>query len=506
MKVLVVALFAAVSTLFAHQEEAGSPRALAEVTFLQLNDVYSTVPVNTPGDPAGAGGLARVATVKQRLAEAGRRPFMVLAGDFLSPSVASSVFKGEQMVAALNAAGLDLATLGNHEFDFGDDVLIERMKEARWQWVVSNVIDRRTGRPIGGAAPYAVRKFGGLTVGFVGLCLTTGEISRNKLTHTRLVDPLAAAARYVPILKSRGAQVIVAVTHLAFADDRRLIERFPQIDLVIGGHEHYPITATEGRALISKAGSDARWLARIDIARRSTGLVERFYELMPITSEIPDEPGTAAVVSSFETRLGVELDAVIGETAVSLDAASVRLRSSEQPIGNLFADAIREDVGADIGLTNAGSIRGDRVYPAGPIARRTLIAMHPFGSVVCKVEVTGAQLLQALNSGVSKLPTAAGQFPQVSGITLTVNVSAAPGNRVRDVKVNGSPLDLKKRYTVALPDFVLKGGDGYSVFEGLPVLVDPESGDLLVTALARHIVSTPGPLSPRVENRITLVR
>ena len=103
----------------------------------------------------GLGGLARVATEKQRLAAEGHRPFLVIAGDFLSPSVASSVFKGEQMIAALNAAGLDLATLGNHEFDFGDDLLIQRMREATFTWVVSNVVDTRTGKPIGNAVPYS---------------------------------------------------------------------------------------------------------------------------------------------------------------------------------------------------------------------------------------------------------------------------------------------------------------------------------------------------------------
>jgi len=149
--------------VLAQQEEPSSPRAAAPLTILQINDVYSTVPVD------GAGGLARVATVKQRLAAAGRTPFMILAGDFLSPSVASSVFKGEQMVAALNAAGLDLATLGNHEFDFGVDVLLARMAQSRFQYVVSNIVDTTTGRPIGGAAPYLIRDFGPLKVGFIGL-------------------------------------------------------------------------------------------------------------------------------------------------------------------------------------------------------------------------------------------------------------------------------------------------------------------------------------------------
>src|SRR5205823_8381764 len=161
------------------QEEPGAPRAHAPVTFLQINDVYSTVPID------GFGGLAKVATVKQQLAAAGRTPFLVMAGDFLSPSVASTVFKGEQMVAALNAAGLDLATLGNHEFDFGDDVLIERMKEATFQWVVSNVIDTKTNKPIGGAAPYVIKTFGTLKVGFIGLCLNTSEVSLTKIVHAK---------------------------------------------------------------------------------------------------------------------------------------------------------------------------------------------------------------------------------------------------------------------------------------------------------------------------------
>src|SRR4029078_10937697 len=107
-------------------------RARAPLTLLQINDVYNTAPID------GLGGLARVATIKRQLAADGRSPFLVLGGDFLSPSVASSVFRGAQMIAALNAAGLDLATLGNHEFDFGDDVVNERMEEGRWQWGVGH--------------------------------------------------------------------------------------------------------------------------------------------------------------------------------------------------------------------------------------------------------------------------------------------------------------------------------------------------------------------------------
>lgn len=486
-------------TVVAQQEEPGSPRARAPLTLLQINDVYSTVPQD------GIGGLARVATMKKQIAVAGRTPFLVLAGDFLSPSVASSVFKGEQMIAALNAAGLDLATLGNHEFDFGDDLLIQRMHEGKWLWVVSNVIDTKTGRPIGGAVPYAIRPFGRLKVGFIGLCLTSSEISPDKLTHTRLQDPFAAAARYLPELKRRGANVIVAVTHLAFADDRRLLERFPEIDLIIGGHEHYPITTTERRTLISKAGSDARWVARIDVDRRPGGYVERFFDLVPITNAFADDPTTAAVVNDFEARLGTALDATIGSTTVPLDAESIHLRSAETNLGDLVADAVRAEAQTDVALINGGSIRGDRVYPAGPITRRTVVAIHPFGNVICKLAVSGRLLLEALTSGVSKLPTAAGQFPQVSGVTMTVDANAPAATRVRDVRVNGAPLDPAKTYTLAIPDFVLKGGDNYTMFAGQRVLVGPEAGDLLVTALEKYIAAH-GQIAPQVDGRIKVLR
>jgi 2',3'-cyclic-nucleotide 2'-phosphodiesterase (5'-nucleotidase family) len=486
-----------VQTALAQQEEPSSPRARAPVTFLQINDVYSTLPID------GIGGLARVATVKQTLAAAGRTPFLVLAGDFLSPSVASSVFKGAQMIAALNAAGLDMATLGNHEFDFGDDLLITRMHEAKWQWVVSNVVDTVTAKPIADAAPYIVRTFGEVKVGFIGLCLNTSEITSDKLTHTRLVDPLEAAARYLPLLKQQGAMVIVAVTHLAFATDRALVERFPEIDLVIGGHEHYLITSSENRTLISKAGTDARWVARIDVNRLPGGTLERFYELLPITSAIADEPRTAEVVASYETRLGTELERVVGSSRVPLDAESVHLRSSETNLGDLVADAIRADAGTDIALVNSGSIRGSRVYPAGPITRRLLVAIHPFGNVICKVAVPGRVVLEALNSGVSKLPGNAGQFPQVSGLTMVVDRNRPAGDRVQDVRVNGAPLDLNKTYTVAIPDFILKGGDSYTMFANQRVLVSPEAGNLIVGALERYVAAT-REIATQIDGRITI--
>jgi 5'-nucleotidase / UDP-sugar diphosphatase len=407
------------------------------------------------------------------------------------------------MIAALNAAGLDLATLGNHEFDFGDDLLIQRMREARWQWVVSNVVDTNTGKPIGNAAPYVVKAFGALKVGFIGLCLNTAEITSDKLKHTRIVDPLVAAGQYLPMLKREGATVIVAVTHLAFATDRALVEKFPQIDLIIGGHEHYLITTAENRSLISKAGSDAKYVARIDVNRRPDGTVDRFYELIPVTSALPDDPRTADVIASYEKRLGAELETVVGASRVPLDAESLRLRASETNLGDFITDAIRADAGTQIAILNAGSIRGNRVYPAGPLTRRTLVEMEPFDNVICTLAVPGRVVLEALNSGVSKLPAAAGQFPQVSGLTMAVDRRAPAGDRVRDVRVNGEPLVPDQTYTIAMPDFMLKGGDGYTMFAGQRVLVGPEAGSLVSAALEKYVVAR-REIAPQIDGRIAL--
>jgi 5'-nucleotidase len=481
------------------RDDPGSPRATAPVTILQINDVYSTVPVDE------AGGLARVAALKRQLAASGRQPFLVIAGDFLSSSVASTIFKGEQMVAALNAAGLDLATLGNHEFDFGVDLLLQRMKESRWQWVISNVIDRSTNRPLGNAAPYVVRTFGGLKVGFIGLCLASGGIRSDTLERIRLVDPLEAAATYLPALRKEQVDVTVALTHLTFAEDRALADRFPEIDLIIGGHEHFPIAAVENRTFISKAGSDARFVARIDLLRRPKGAVERFYELVPITAAIEDDPKTAEVVNAYQAKLGTELKAVIGSSRVPLDGATARLRASETNLGNLVADAMRTRVGADAAVINSGGIRGDRVHEPGPITRFEIVELHPFGNVVCTVVITGKVLLEALNHAVSRLPDAAGQFPQVSGIRMEVDVSQPAGNRVRAVTVQGQRLDPGGTYTVAIPDFMLLGGDGYKMFAGQKVVVGPESGPLMTVALEEYVAAQ-RELAPTVEGRIVIDR
>jgi 2',3'-cyclic-nucleotide 2'-phosphodiesterase (5'-nucleotidase family) len=225
--------------------------------------------------------------------------------------------------------------------------------------------------------------------------------------------------------------------------------------------------------------------------------------LIPVNLAIPDDPRTAEVVTSFSSRLPNELNRDVGATRAALDGIAQHLRASETNLGNLVADALRERTAANLSIVNAGGIRGDRLHPPGSISRRDLIEWHPFGNIVCVVSVPGRVLLEALNAGVSKLPAAAGQFPQVSGLVMNVDPSRPAGSRVRGVRVNGEPLDLEKIYTVAVPDFVLRGGDGYTMFAGHPVLVTPEAGDSMEVTMEKYLAAR-GPVNPVVEGRIRI--
>ncbi len=373
------------------------PRQKSALTILQINDVYTAAPL----EGGKVGGLARVAALKQQLAASGKPVLLLLSGDFLSPSVASTVFKGRQMVEALNTAGLDIATLGNHEFDFGPDILRERMKESRWQWVVSNITDDATGQPLGGAATHLVRNYGGLKVGFIGVCLTGDEISSDKRQGITMTDPFEAVRKFIPIVKQEGAQAIVVITHLEFADDRKMAEMFPEIDVIIGGHEHVPITTFVNQTLITKAGADSRYAARIDLTPiAGNARVERHYELVPIVEGMREDDATRKVTAEFEGKLGKELQVVIGSATTPLDAVAEHVRSAETSVGNLFADAVREALRADVAIINGGSIRSNRVFPPGKLTRGDVLALHPFGGVAVMAEISGRTFLAALNHGV----------------------------------------------------------------------------------------------------------
>lgn len=489
-------LFAAlvVALLLAVSPTAAQP---ARLTILHFNDDYQLTPVD--GDKLG--GFARLAAlVKQHRAQQGPT-LLLLAGDLISPSVESSVFKGAQLIDGLNMMGADAATFGNHEFDYGPDELVRRVAESRFPWVASNTFV--TGqRPFPGARHFLILDAGGVNVGVIGL-ITEETATSSSPGATIFGNPVAVARALVPILRRNGAQAIIALTHLRVADDQELLRQVPEIDLVIGGHEHDPLTATVGGRLIAKAGSDARWLGvtrlTLDDSRRAT------HELITIDEKIPSDPAMAALVKRYTDQLSKELEVVIGETAVPLDARNSAVRAQESALGNYIADVMRAATQSELAITNGGGIRTNALFPAGRIARKDVFSWLPFGNVVVKVAVTGAAVRAALENGVSQVEAGGGRFPQVSGLRFTFNPTRPAGSRVTEVQVGSQPISDTATYSVATNDFMLRGGDGYSMLTAGQVLISPAGGPLMVTAVI-DAIQRARTISPRVDGRITIVR
>ncbi len=473
--------------------------ATNRITLLQLNDVYQLSPV----DKGKNAGLARVATLrKQILAEAPDALFL-LAGDTISPSVASTIFRGQQMIAAWNALGLDYACLGNHEFDFGNDVLLERMKESKFTWLGSNVIDRKTNKPFNGMPPFVIRDIGGVKVGLFGLLTTDTQTSSKPGANLRFVDPLLAARALTKQMRARGAQIIIAITHLTMSKDKELAAT-GLVDVIIGGHEHERLESLAGRTPIFKWGQDGRVLGRIDlhVNARTGRLVSIDWAGIPVTDATPDDPAVAAVVAEYESKVSAELDKPVGRTAVELDARTLSNRNKETNLGNFITDAFRQAAGADVALMNGGSVRVDKIFAAGELSKRDTLAILPFENPVVKIAVTGAVLRAALENGVSQVveESESGRFPQISGVQFDFDGRKPAGSRVVKVAVNGQPLDEKKSYTLALTTYLANGGDGYTMFKGAKLLIDPPSAQIDSTVLANAITAA-GEIAPKVEGR-----
>ncbi len=469
------------------------------LTILQINDVYEITPVEN----GRRGGLARVATMRDRIAGESPYTIFVLPGDFLAPSTMSSTFQGRQMVAALNAIGLDLATFGNHEFDFGADVTRERMRESRFTWVSANVLDPTTGLPFGGAAPFVLRKFGGARVAFFGLVTPQTRTLSRGAAGLPFLDPVQAAKDVVERARRARADVIVALTHQDMADDERLAAAVPEIDLILGGHEHMPLDARVGRTLILKTGADAVSLGRIDMTittGRNIRRVESKWELIPITDEIPEKAEVAAIVTRYQNSMAAQLDVIVGATSVPLDTRNNLVRTQESAVGDLIADLMRTAMGADAALINGGGIRGNAALPAGPLRRRDVLSVLPFANKVVKLEVAGEVLRAALEHGVSQVERSAGCFPQVSGVRYVFDPERPAGSRLVTVSVGGQPLDPRAKYTLATLDFLLGGGDGYTMLQGGKTLVAAETGPLDSDLLIERLRA--GPIAPILDGRV----
>ena len=470
-----------------------------KVTLLQVNDVYQFAPV----DQGTRGGLGRLLTLKKSIQQENPNTLFLMAGDTISPSVESITYKGAQMIEAWNAIGLDYATFGNHEFDFGPDVLKQRMQESQFGWIAANVIDTRLNQPFGDAKRYVVREFGGVKVGIFGLVLPETKTTSRPGDNVEFRNPCETAKAIVDELHGQGVKVVVALTHLSMREDKE-VARCAGVNLIVGGHEHTLLESHAGNAPIFKMTADARELGRIDLnISSSTGELESIdWKVIPVDGTTPEAPEFSVVYKKY-AQLLAELAKPVGKTSVALDARSAENRTRETNVGNFIADAFRRSTAADVGFLNGGSVRADSIIGPGTLTMRDLLSILPFKNKLIEIEVTGATLRAALEHGVSRSAEDAepGRFPQVSGVQFTFDASRPAGSRIVEARVNGLPLADAKKYSLTTNTFMaLDGGDGYTMFKGATVLTPPDKVPLDIDALKKAVGTRP--IAPKVEGRI----
>ncbi len=474
------------------------PEPLNPVRFLLINDVYVA---DTMAD--GHGGLARVATVHTRLVDQGPILF-VLAGDVLSPSVLSKYYSGRQMVEALNAAKLDYATFGNHEFELDRDTLVARIAASNFKWISSNCTEAN-GTPFPKVIPWDTLRVSGHKVGLFGLTLR-GNYRR----YVRCVNPDSAAHLAIDTLSALGADLIVAITHQTIAADRDLLSREPKLDLVLGGHEHEAHDSVLSGRHVLKADANAR-TAQFVTLWGGKGKWRQAVGLVPIDSRLPSDTTVSRVVEAWDDSLRQRLgpERTVATTATPIDARDEVSRKRESVLGDLVADAIRAGTGADVALINAGAMRLDDLIRPGALTNYQLESIFLFADEtrIVTFPATGGQLRELLEHGVSDSALGKGGFLQVSGVRFTYDPRRPSGQRlVGDLgRAGGAPISERDTVRVAFAAYpACQGGDGYRVPEAAASCPVSDSAPRAVDLLMHYLAdSLGGQVKPPTEGRIT---
>jgi len=427
------------------------------LTIIHLNDVYEILPV----EGGRSGGLARVATVVGYSHKAGMPVLTTLGGDYLSPSALGTArvdgkpLAGRQMVDVLNAMGLDWATFGNHEFDVSEEAFRAHLTQARFHLVSTNVTDA-SGQPFPGVAtsaivPMTIAKQT-RRIGLIGV-----TIPATQKPWVKYRDVIQSAREEIAKLRGK-VDAIIALTHLSVPQDAEFVAALPEIDVVLGGHEHENWDIRRGAHFtpIIKADANVRSIAIVQLAFGAEGSRPSVTsKLQVIDDRVPTDPAVDAVARKW-VQIGFEAfrkdgfspETVVATSTEPLDGRESVVRNTHGRLTDLITDAqAREMKGADAAIFNGGSIRIDDVIPPGPITEYDIIRVLPFGGKIVGATLDGALLLKVLDVGLSNVGI--GGFLHYWGITRENGAW----------QIQGKPIEPAGRYKVALTDYLLSGGE-----------------------------------------------
>lgn len=486
-----------------------------ELTAVQINDVYRVDAVEN----GKTGGIGRLVTLVRGIARPGSPPVMVLhAGDAIAPSLESQFFGGQQMIDALNHLNQVAPVVfvpGNHEFDERRPAtFVEAVRSSHFPWLAGNLTvstgDSTIDRSVGGdtviVTPSGMR---------IGIFTLTFLDSRRDYARADSAY-VAVAERQIRDLERRGAHAIVGLTHLEHEVDRqiaRLRRRHPRLVWIAGGHEHYLLRdeLTDSTALITKGDSNARRVWRVSLGRRGRR-AQVHAEPVALDSTVAIDPVYAReITQKWNARLSERvpfINAVVGRSTTLLDASEETVRNRESTWGNWLADQMRTafpSIRTDAAVLNGGAIRIDDVF-TDTIRWEHLARTFGFPTRVGVVWLRGDKVREMLERSVSG-GRGEGRFLQLSGLQARFDRSRPEGARIRELRVQRGeqwvPVEADSVYSVAVPDYLMGGGDGYTFHQSAERTLPPGPELRLIAfeALANAFARGQA-IAPRVEGRL----
>ena len=431
-----------------------------QIRILHVNDFQGFAePYKPVGSNEMVGGIANLAAEVEELRK--ERPSLLLsAGDMIQGNNWANLFQGESVIELMNEMRFDAMVVGNHEFDFGPEVLKKRISEANFPVLGANVEGLKV------VKPYIIKELKGVQIAVIGVVTEDTPLSTHpkNIAGLKFASPMDTVQRYIAEVEDR-ADIIIVLSHLGHAVDRVLAERVKGIDLIVGGHSHTKIESPVeiGRTIIVQAWEYGKALGVVDLTikdKRLIGLRGYLKEVKPEKGK--EDQKVLKIVENYNQKMEAVLNEQVGEVDVDLDGERGSVRRRETNLGNLIADILRHTAKADVAIINGGGIRAS--IRKGKIKVKEIYTALPFDNYIVAIKLTGNQIREALEHGVSAVEEGEGRFPQVSGLSFKYSLPDKKGSRVKEVLVAGQAIDLDKEYIVATNDFLAVGGDGYKVF------------------------------------------
>ena len=435
------------------------------ITIIHTNDTHGRVLVDD-----GGFGFGKIATIVKQTKEKNPNTLVVDAGDTLHGMPIINVSKGESAVKILDAVGYDFMVPGNHDFNYGTDRLIKLGKLSKFKMLSANLLIKSGNTML---TPYEIVDMNGMKVGIFGLCTpeTAYKTNPSNVENVEFKDPIKVSKNMVRELDNK-TDVIVALVHIGLDESstvtsKEIAQKVNGIDVIIDGHSHtdLPEGLVINNTLIAQTGEYDQNLGMVEIKIDNHKVINKSAKLLKATdyAGLAEDKNVSTVVNEIKTANNAIFSEVVASTDIQLDGARENVRNKETNLGNLSADAIKNETKSNIAFVNGGNIR--TTIEAGEITKGKLAEVFPFGNTIKVIKLTGEDVKKALEVSVGAYPENQGGFLQVSGIKFSFDASKENGNRVSALKVNGKDIDLTKQYTVAINDFLAVGGDGYDMFK-----------------------------------------